>query len=326
MWPFGKTRSAADEEVPEFCHFLGDPDAERLRFVLRKRDWDTAREILSAADPEHRSYLVRVAAGTVGIEKWISGPIREEPDSVLPLLVKAVHMVSWSWELPGAATDGSATDEDRAALARHLEKAEQLLDEVLERTPRDADAWVYKLEAGRARHLPLVERWRRFERLIEIDPTHWFGHEEMLWCLRPDWGGNTPAMFDFARTRALACPGTHVPTLVVLAHRAHTWHLAKARKPVDRDRTLDLTYYESVKVMDEIWEASQLSVWHDDYRETLLTPIAWNNFAFALTYGDFHQSAWSLYEAIGEDWITEHPWDDIEFFQKSRAYTQDNLD
>jgi hypothetical protein len=325
VWPFTKGRSAADEDVPEFCHFLGDPDAERLRFVLRKRDWDTAREILSAAGPEHRSYYVRVAAGTVGIEKWISGPIREEPGSALPLLIKAAHMVSWSWELPGAFRD-TATGEEVAIAAGHLTRADELLDEVLERSPGDADAWTYKLEASRALHLPQVERWRRFERLIAIDPTHWYGHEEMLWCLRPDWGGNTPAMFDFARTRAVACPGTHVPTLVVLAHRAHTWNLARAKKPGEADRTLDLTYYESGKVMDEIWDAAQLSVWYDDYRETLLTPIVWNNFAFAFTYGDFHKPAWSLYEAMGEDWITEHPWDDVGFFLKSRTYTRDNLD
>jgi hypothetical protein len=325
VWPFNKGRSAADEEAPEFCHFLGDEAAERLRFVLRKRDWDTARAILSTADPEHRSYYVRVAAGTLGIEKWISGPIREEPGSTLPLLVKAVQMVNSSWDLPGAFRDTATTEERKIAIG-HLTRADELLDEVLDRSPGDADAWMYKLEASRALHLPQVERWRRFERLIEIDPTHWYGHEEMLWCLRPDWGGNTPAMFDFARTRAAACPGTHVPTLVVLAHRAHTWHLAKAKNPGKADRSLDLTYYENEKVMNDIWNASQLSVWHDDYRETLLTPIAWNNFAFAFTYGDYHKPAWSLYEAMGEDWITEHPWDDVDFFLKSRAYTRDCLD
>jgi hypothetical protein len=329
VWPFSRRRSAADDDdAPEFCGFLGDPDAERLRFVLRKRDWDTARVLLSTTDAEHREYYVRIAAGTLGIDKWISGPIREEPGSALPLLVKAVHMVTWAWDLPGAGTRPDAADagtaQERAAWTQRFRQADELLDEVLELDPRNADAWAYKLEVSRALRLPQVERWRRFERLIEIAPDHWGGHEEMLHCLLPHWGGNNDALFDFARTRARARPGTHIPTLVVLAHLQRLDELNRAIVPARP--TVDHTYLEQEKVTDEIWDAAQLSVWHDDYRPTLLTPIAWNNFAYALTIGEQFNGAWDLFDSIGDDWITSSPWDDMKYFLICRDQARESKD
>jgi hypothetical protein len=48
VWPFKKRREAAPD-APAFCSYLGDPEAERLEAALLKRDWQTAREILTAA-------------------------------------------------------------------------------------------------------------------------------------------------------------------------------------------------------------------------------------------------------------------------------------
>jgi hypothetical protein len=328
VWPFNRGRSAADDDdAPEFCRFLGDSDAERLRFVLRKRDWDTARAILSTTDPEHREYYVRVAAATSGIEKWISGSIREEPGSALPLLIKAAHIVTWAWDLPGAGSRADSaeagTEEERAAWTARFRQADDLLDEVLELDPANADAWAYKLEVSRALRMPQVERWRRFERLIEIAPDHWGGHEEMLFCLLPAWGGSNEAMFDFARTRARARPGTHLPVLVVLAHLERLTEVNRLQDPENKQPNVDHTYLEQDKVTDEIWEAAQLSVWHDDYSPTLLTPTVWNNFAYALYVGDQYNGAWSMFESIGDDWITRSPWDDMKYFLTCRNTTRE---
>ncbi|NUT34711.1 MAG: hypothetical protein HOV79_16755 [Hamadaea sp.] len=76
----------------------------------------------------------------------------------------------------------------------------------------------YLVILGRARELATEESWRRFNALTEINPHPLFGHEQMQDNLMKKWGGSNEEMFEFARTRAAACPGTHVPLIVVRAH------------------------------------------------------------------------------------------------------------
>ncbi|KHD75224.1 hypothetical protein MB27_24370 [Actinoplanes utahensis] len=288
---------------------------------MRKRDWDTARAILAGADPEHLSYYVTVAGGVRDVTRWITGPIREEPDSALPVLIRGAALVSLAWEVSEAAGESGESPEVRQAWA----KADECLDEALRLDPACADAWAYKIEVSRAAALPVEERWRRFHRMIEIYPGHWYGHVEMLMALAPEAGGTTGAMLEFARTRAAACPATHIPALVVRAHLAHHAHLEKLRNPAGKGAIADWSYLERDDITDEIWDAGQLSVFHDDYHETLLTPIPWNLFAYAFTYGDILKQASNLYEVISDDWITREPWGDMDFFLASRAYTHRNL-
>jgi hypothetical protein len=312
------------DDAPEFCRFL-DEDAERLRRALRKQDWPTAGGILRTADPELRSHYLSVAATTVGVERWITDVIRHDPDPVLPLLIRGAGLLTSAWELRRDGLASTLTDAGAELWSRLVRQAEECVEEVLRRDPGRADAWTWSIALSRALNLPEAERRRRFQRLIEIEPTNWHGHEQMLLALTPKWGGSSEAMFEFARTRAAACPGTHIPALVVLAHREQNEHEHHLAEPDDPEPDLSLTYWEPSAVMDEVWDAAQASFWHDDYRTSLLTPIVWNNFAYAFTWGDFHKPAWSLFESIGDDWITREPWDTVEFFLRSRDYTEENL-
>ncbi|WIM94981.1 hypothetical protein ACTOB_007042 [Actinoplanes oblitus] len=314
MWSIKKK-----SDVPEFCRFL-DEDAERLRRALRAQDWPAARGILEATDPEHRSYYFAVAAATVGVERWVT----DTPDSVLPLLLRGAGLLTSAWQL---RRDGLASTMSAAGTelwSRLVRRAEECVEEVLRRDPGRADAWTWSIALSRALELPEQERRRRFQRLIEIEPDHWFGHQQMLLALSPRWGGSSEAMFEFARTRAAAFPGTHLAALIVLAHQEEIEHRAYLAEPDDPDRSEDMEYWEPAAVMDEVWEAAQASFWHDDYRISLLTPIVWNHFACAFAWGDFHEPAWSLFESIGDDWITREPWGTVTFFARTRAYTEKN--
>ncbi|GIF03722.1 hypothetical protein [Actinoplanes siamensis] len=316
MWSIKKRSDAGD--APEFCGFLDD-DAERLRRALRAQDWRSAREILGTDNPERRSYYFSVAAATVGVERWIT------EDTAPALLVRGAGLLTSAWTLRRDGL-GSTLGETGARLwSRLVRQAEQCVEESLRRDPGQADAWTWSIALSRALNLPGPERLRRFQRLIEIEADHWFGHEQMLLALSPRWGGSSEAMFEFARTRAAACPGTHLPALIVLAHREHNLHQEFLAAPDDPDRGLSLTYWEPEAVMDEVWDAAQASFWHDDYSTSALTPIVWNLFAYAFTWGDFHKPAWSLFESIGEDWITRQPWGSVEFFLRSRNYAKENL-
>ncbi|GAA4590530.1 hypothetical protein BJY16_009264 [Actinoplanes octamycinicus] len=294
---------------PEFCRFL-DEDAEELRRSLRRQDQPTAHRILAAPDPEHRSYYFSVAAATVGAERSDS------------LLLRGAGLLTSAWELRRDGLAGPISAAGADLWSRLTAQAEECVGEVLRREPGNADAWAWSIALSRALNLPEEERRRRFQRLIEIEPDHWFGHEQMLLALSPRWGGSSEAMFGFARERAAARPGTHLPTMIVLAHREQLDHLTYLAEPDDPDRGRDLAYFEPEAVMDEVWDAAQASFWHDDYRISLLTPIVWNHFAFAFAWGDFHKPAWSLFESIGEDWITREPWGTLKLFTRSRDYTR----
>ncbi|HWS32353.1 MAG TPA: hypothetical protein VN408_06380 [Actinoplanes sp.] len=318
MWPFKKSGPAAPD-TPEFCGHLGDPEAERLDEALEKRDWETSRTIIAAAAPEERSYYVGIAAGTEGVEEWIDGPVRDEPESTLPLLIRGARLVYWAWEARGEGLANTVSEDAWKVWFNRLRRAEDCLDEVVERDPGSAEAWEYLITLSRARQLPQEERWRRFEGLIGADPAHYYGHQQMLEGQMRKWSGSAEAMFDFARTRAAACPGTHIPVLVPLAHLEHARGKSKSSLELQE-------YLQESDVVDDIWDAAQLSVFHDDYKETLLTPIVWNNFAFTLGLGGQTNAAGSIMDAMGDDWITRSPWQSMENFLKVRAHVQANRD
>ncbi|MEU7904980.1 hypothetical protein [Actinoplanes sp. NPDC049118] len=313
MWPFKKRRADGADSV-EISEFLHDEGAENLHAALEKRDWETAREILSAADREHFMYYVEVASDVKGLEEWITEPIRAEPGSTLPLLLRGARAVSWAWEARGSGTADTVGQDAWKVWFQRLKLAENCLDEVVDRDPGNAEAWHYLITLARARQLPIDEHWRRFNKLIEIDPSHLFGHEQMLNNLMPKWSGSNEAMFDFARTRAAACPGTHVPVLIAKAHIEYHWKNGREE------------YLERDEVADEINAAAYESVWHDDYETSLLTPVLWNDFAYTLTYGRYFKQAWHLYESIEDDWVRQWPWGGVKWFLKAREHARENQD
>lgn len=198
---------------------------------------------------------------------------------------------------------------------QRLRLAEDCLDEVLDRDPKCAEAWHQKIILGRARQLPMEERWRRFNKLIELDPHHLFGHEQMLENLMPKWSGSTEAMFDFARTRAAACPATHIPVLVAQAHLEHRW-----------SEENEGDYLRRKDIAGEIYAAAHASFWHDDYPVSLLTPVLWNQFAYALTRGRYFREACHIYDSIGDDWVRLHPWRSVERFLELREWAREEAD
>jgi hypothetical protein len=299
MWPFRKKRTQPTNTIPAHPEitvdpFLGDPAAAALRSALAGRDWGTARAILTASpEPDHLSLLIRVAADTPGIQDWIEEPIRDDSQSVFPLLVRGAHAVYWAWEARGTGM-GSTVGEDqwRAWFAR-LKLAENCLDEVLERDPANAEAWHYLVILGRARQLPFEERWYRFNNLIAIRPAHYMGHTQMLNNLMAKWSGSAEQMFEFARDRAARYPGTALPSLIAAAHLERRFSAGGNE------------YMERKEIGDELVEAAQQSIWHPEYRQTAVTPLLWNRFAHAFALADrFAEADW-CFERIADRLVTD---------------------
>ncbi|WP_155369080.1 hypothetical protein [Catellatospora vulcania] len=303
---------AASEPTITIDPFFHDDGAARLSQALLARDWPTARDLLiGAEDSDTLSLYVEIAADTPGVQEWIEGPIRDEPRTVWPLLVRGAHAVHWAWEARGGGTADTVSRDAWKVWFKRLVIAEDCLDEVVSIDPGCVEAWHYLITLSRARQLPSEERWRRFEGLVAADRHHLFGHEQMLHGLMAKWSGSDEKMFDFARTRAAANPGTLIPVLVSMAHLeyARRHHSDNLRDYFDRD-----------EVGEELVAAAYASVWHDDRSATLLEPVAWNHFAMTLTLADHLEAARPLYEAIGEDWLRPGPWNSTERFLRLRKY------
>jgi hypothetical protein len=297
--------------------YLHDVGAARLQVALLKRDWSTARDILvSAPSSDMLSFYMRITADTPGVQDWIEGPVRDEPDSVWPLLVRGAHAVYWAWEARGGGAADTVSREAWNVWFDRLRQAENSLDAALEIDPNCAEAWHYLIILGRARQLPAEERWRRFEGLLAADPHHLFGHEQMLTALMAKWSGSDEEMFEFARSRAAANPGTLIPVLVARAHFEYA----------DRHYEVRNDHFGKDEVGEEVMEAARASIWHPDYKSTLLAATAWNTFAMALTLADYFESANIILDTIADDWICEYPWGSVEECLRLRAAVKANLD
>jgi hypothetical protein len=311
---FEKRRDDENADAVEINSFLHDPGAERLHRALGERDWPTAREILTAADREHFMYYLGFAASAKGLQEWIPDVVRAEQRSTLPLLIYGARMIYWAWEARGEGKADTVSREQWDVWFQRLLLAENILSEVAARDPGCAEAWYHLVVLGRARQLPIEEHWRRFHRLTEIDPTHLFGHEQMLQNLMPKWSGSTEAMFDFARSRSAAFPGTDLPILIAQAHLEHRWSAGGN------------TYLRRTEVAGEIYAAAHNSLWHDSYRRSLFTPVVWSHFAYGLTTGRYFREACGIFDLIGDDWVRLNPWRSAERFVEMRAHARDEAD
>ncbi|MBM2616471.1 hypothetical protein JIG36_12980 [Actinoplanes sp. LDG1-06] len=300
---------ADDIEIQDYW----DDGSESLAEALEEQEWVSARKILAGADTDELMYYMSIVSDARGVEEWIPEVIRRDPDDPLPRLVRGARAISWAWDVRGTTTADQVPPDAWPVFFRRLALAEDSLDEALERDPTCAEAWHYKIILGRARQLPAEEEWRRFHHLIELNPSHYYGHKQMYEGLLPKWGGSWDEAFKFARVQSAANPGTHIPHLISMAHLDFRWE-------GDNEGS---KYLGREEVSSEIYEAAWQSVWHDDYETTILTPNLWNSFAYTLTYGRYFKSACTLYNAIGDDFVRLFLWRSKERYVEMREWARE---
>jgi hypothetical protein len=281
----------------------GDPGARHLRAAMERRDWPTARDFLSSVtDRDDLAFYVSICADVPGVQDWIGQWVAAEPQSTLPLLVQGAHGVYWAWEARGSAYTEHTQQEQFDLFFKRLKFAENCLDDVADRDPYDTTARAFLLTSGVGRQVDLAEQQRRFSEVIKRHPQHKWAHGAMQQYLCEKWFGSHDQMFAFAReTARYAPPGSSLHGGIAEAH---------IERYLDLSRTGGgAAYMEQPEVGAELVAAAEQSVFHPAHQRRPGWPRLFNSFAFALHLSDQYQAAYRLYRIIGDEYITEHPWD-----------------
>ncbi|MEV4542921.1 DUF4034 domain-containing protein [Micromonospora echinaurantiaca] len=299
MWPFRRRTKQAEATV-QVDPAKGDPLARTLREALQRRDWHTARDLLTpVSDPDDHAFYLSVAAGVPGVQDWIGEWIDAEPRCTLPVLVRGTHAVFWAWEARGGARASQTRQEQFQEFWRRLKLAENCLDEVAERDPDDTTARAFLVTSARGRQVDRDEAQRRFDEVVARHPWHRIAHEHMLQYRCEKWFGSHEEMFDFARAALAKAPaGSPLGQLVPTAH---------LEKWLDLPSGEDAAYLDDDAVRAELNAAADHSVRHPDYHARPGWPTVHNLFAMAFAMAGDLRSAAGQFEVIG-DLVTEWPW------------------
>jgi hypothetical protein len=180
--------------------------------------------------------------------------------------------------------------------------AENCLDEVAERDPYETTARAFLLNSGIGRPVDLAEQERRFTEVIKRHPQHKWAHGAKQNYLCEKWHGSHDQMFAFARqTSRNAPPGSALHGLIAGAHIEKCLEMARVGGGA--------AYMEQPEVGAELMTAAERSVFHPAFQRRPGWPRLFNAFAYALHKSDQYQAAYRLYQVIGDDYITEHPWE-----------------
>ncbi|GAA4679250.1 hypothetical protein Prum_044030 [Phytohabitans rumicis] len=270
---------------------------------MERRDWPTARDFLSkVTDRDDHAFYVSICADVSGVQEWIGQWVAAEPQSTLPLLVQGAHGVFWAWEARGSAYAEHTQQEQFDLFFKRLTFAENCLDDVADRDPYDTTARAFLLNSGIGRQVDLAEQQRRFSEVVKRHPQHKWAHGAMQQYLCEKWFGSHDQMFAFAREISrYAPPGSPLHGAIAEAY---------IEKYLDLSRTGGgSAYMEQPEVGAELTAAAERSVFHPAFQRRPGWPRLFNSFAFALHLSDQYQAAYRVYQIIGDDYITEHPWD-----------------
>jgi hypothetical protein len=276
------------------------PKIAELRSVLDARNWSAARQLLDAAEPIERDYLIRSASEGAGRAELLRGVLAADPADSAAGAMLGQHLIAAAWEIRTGARAQHVSKDQFARFHDGLRQAEMVLIDAAARTPADPAVWSARLTTARGLELGQSEARRRYDRLAEVSPHHLPGQIQLLQQFCPKWSGSWEKVHAFAREAAAAAPpGALNAVLIPEVHIEHWLDLddAAARR----------AYVMSDAVRGEVYEAARRSVWHPEFRRTHGWVLVMNTFAAYFAMVDDMPAAGSLFTALG-DLATESPW------------------
>ncbi len=276
------------------------PKITQLRSVLGARDWPAVRKLLDTAEPVERDCLIQDRDENAGLEEFLRGVLREDPDDSTAGALLGQHLIHAAWEIRTDARANNVSQQQFADFHRVLREAEIALIDAAARTPEDPAIWTARLTTARGLQLGQSEARRRYDRLAEVAPHHLPAQRQLLQQFCPKWSGTWEKVHTFAREAAGAvAPGALNAVLIAEVHMEH-WG--------DFDNHAErAAYLRSEEVRSEVYEAARRSVWHPDFRRTHGWVSVMSTFAAVFALFDDMPAVASLFTALG-DLATEWPW------------------
>lgn len=276
----------------------GDEDARRLLTDLRAGNWQVAHQVLGAARPFDREFLVDAAVHDLdGRPEWLDTWVAERPSSHIPLLVRGAHGVGWAWQARGGGRADDVHPDAWGVFFDRLNGAERDLLDAARMAPEDPVPWSNLLISGRGLQINLEELCLRFDQGTARERWLPYLHDQMLQGLCAKWAGSSDLMFHFAReTTGEAPEGASVHKVVAIAHLEEWLHAGHPHG-----------YFADPTVVEDLVAAADRSVFSPLFGGEKQCVYARQAFAMVFHLAHERDRARRLFAELG-DTVTDFPW------------------
>lgn len=196
---------------------LLDAVLDLVPVLLADRDMP-ALEIGALIDYYSKTYRKRYGDRETGYERIFEVFYDHAPENkLLMLTLRANFFRSYAWEARGHRFAYAVVDDNWELYGDRLQEALDVLLEIWDLNPHDADVAAQIQQIYAQRCDPEAEQW--YERALALDPNHYRARSIKMHFLQPKWCGSTDAMIDFGRQcYATKAWEQRVPFLLVGAH------------------------------------------------------------------------------------------------------------
>ena len=200
------------------AHFDIDNEvASEARDSLRRRDFESAEQLLDSAEDENdRSYYAEALADWRGHPKFLRDWLVEY-DSPNAKLVNAIHAVKWAWEARTGEVASKVSDDQVAEFMKRLDYAEKRLKQAASADKRDATVFSWLIFWAMGCSDPDAAE-AMFRRALKRTPNDRTVYSIQLMALTARWFGSDEESMAFARRCAeKGCRGIGLETLPIEA-------------------------------------------------------------------------------------------------------------
>jgi tetratricopeptide (TPR) repeat protein len=232
---------------------------------------------------------------------------QKNPNSHIPWLVRGNFYIDWAWNIRGG---GWAKDVSESAGLKFQEKlrlAEKDLEYARKLNPQDPNSYCSLIQTAKGLGYDNTIEEKIFQDGINVCPWHYGLYNQRFDSITPRWGGSYEEMMRFAEhCHELS---KQYPTLgIILAHAYLEIH--KYNNPQN----------ENILGRDDIWSNIEIifNAVFEKYPEDTVRNFQYAYYAYKAKQFDIAQKQ---FEIIGDHWIDDTKWSDLESYNRARGFT-----
>lgn len=235
------------------------------------------------------------------LNKWC----RENRESHIPWLTRGSFYISYAWHVRGSGW-AKDVDEDAWPKFRKLIRiAREDLEKSFKLNPEDPNSSSRLIIVARALSYTREEMEQHYKNGFASSPWDLELHYQKLEYLKPKWGGSTKEMFDFA-DECLKVSDKHsfLGFIKVFALEEAHYFIYEGRGYLGQD--------DVWATVEEIYTAF-FAKYPRDVRRRLF-------YAYHAYTAKKYDIALEQFEIVGDRWMKNARWKDVESYSKARAY------